>query len=270
MLMSLGKNATPGRHLPSPTCRSSTLHTIVPRSRAAPHCRARSILPTPRFRARRTGAASTSIRSPSCNSRNRRPTLRVAAKLSDGSPLLIDRKVGEGHVIVFTSAFDNSPITCRSQPVWLPFLDQTTHEMGGIGAAPGNYKVGSYVDLRTAKEKGVPVEIIGPGNKRVLTLSESAKATHFPVPVAGFLRYPPRQRPGRTGRGQSGPPRIRFHAHPTGDARIVEKYGYSLRSRSRRPRPTDNQREDTSELWWWVLAMLLFWRLRNRCWEIGI
>ena len=68
--------------------------------------------------------------------------------------------------LVFTSAFDNIANNLPLEPVWLPFLDQTTHEMGGIGTAPGNYKVGSFVELRTAKEKNVPVEIVGPDNKR--------------------------------------------------------------------------------------------------------
>ena len=76
-----------------------------------------------------------------------------------------------------------------SAPVWLPFLDQTTYEMGGIGTSPGNYKVGSFVELRTAKEKGVPVEIVGPGDKRLLTLAESTKAATFPIPVTGIFRH---------------------------------------------------------------------------------
>ncbi len=48
-------------------------------------------------------------------------------------------------------------------------------------------KVGSYVELRTVKEKNVPVEIVGPGDKRLLTLSESAKATTFQFPSEGFF-----------------------------------------------------------------------------------
>ena len=35
------------------------------------------------------------------------PDIRVAAQLSDGSPLLVDRQIGEGHVLVFASALDN-------------------------------------------------------------------------------------------------------------------------------------------------------------------
>ena len=107
--------------------------------------------------------------------------------MANGLPLLVDRKMGEGHVVIFASAFDNIANNLPLQPVWLPFLEQTTHEMGGVGTARGNYKVGSYVDLRTAKEKNIPVEIIGPDDKRLLTLAESSKAATFQFPSEGFF-----------------------------------------------------------------------------------
>ena len=59
--------------------------------------------------------------------------------------------------------------------------------MGGIGTGPGNYKVGSFADLRTAREKNVQVEVMGPGDKRLLSLAESAKARTFQFPSEGFF-----------------------------------------------------------------------------------
>ena len=50
---------------------------------------------------------------------------------------MVDRKVGEGHVLIFASAFNNIANNLPLQPVWLPFLEQTTHEMGGVGSARG-------------------------------------------------------------------------------------------------------------------------------------
>ncbi len=35
------------------------------------------------------------------------PDIRVAARLSDGTPLLVDRQVGGGHALVFLSPLDN-------------------------------------------------------------------------------------------------------------------------------------------------------------------
>src|SRR5262249_682031 len=92
------------------------------------------------------------------------PDVRIAARMANGLPLVVDRKVGEGHVLIFASGVDNVANNLPVQPVWLPFLEQTTHEMGGVGSGRGTYKVGSYVDLRTAREKNIPVEVIGEGD----------------------------------------------------------------------------------------------------------
>jgi len=74
------------------------------------------------------------------------------------------------------------------EPVWLPFLDQTTHEMGGIGTAPGNYRVGSFVELRTAREKTFPSRLSGPvpdGNdRRPVNAGGIDQGAHVPISIA--------------------------------------------------------------------------------------
>jgi hypothetical protein len=179
---------------------------------------------------------------------------RVAAKLSDGSPLLIDRKNGEGHVIVFASAFDNVANNLPIQPVWLPFIEQTTHEMGGIGAARTNYRVGSYVDLRTAAEQNVPVEIIGPDNQRVLTLSESAKATTYQFPTQGF--YDIRRANGREEMAAVNPDRREsdFTLLTQDTLNLWKNTGVG--SFSGTSAASAGNTEEHSEIWWWVLALL--------------
>jgi hypothetical protein len=179
---------------------------------------------------------------------------RVAARLTDGSPLLIDRKNGEGHVIVFASALDNVANNLPIQPVWLPFIEQTTHEMGGIGAARTNYRVGSYVDLRTVKEQNVPVEIMGPDNKRVLSLSESAKATTFQFPTQGFFDI--RRANGREEMAAVNPDRREsdFTLLTPDTVNLWKNTGVG--SSSGTSAASAGNKEQTSELWWWVLALL--------------
>ena len=180
---------------------------------------------------------------------------RVAARLSDGSPLLIDRKNGEGHVIVLASALDNVANNLPLQPVWLPFIEQTTHEMGGIGAARTNYRVGSYVDLRTVKEQNVPVEIIGPNDQRVLSLSESAKATTYQFPTQGF--YDIRRSNGREEMAAVNPDRREsdFTLLNPETVNLWKNTGVGSTSGTNAA-SAGNQKEETSELWWWVLALL--------------
>lgn len=179
---------------------------------------------------------------------------RVPARLSDGSPLLVDRKNGEGHVIVFASSLDNVANNLPIQPVWLPFIEQTTHEMGGIGAARTNYRVGSYVDLRTVREQNVPVEIIGPDNKRVLSLSESAKATTFRFPTQGFFDI--RRANGREEMAAVNPDRRESDFTPLTPDTVNLWKNTGVGSGSGTSAASAANKEQTSELWWWVLALL--------------
>jgi hypothetical protein len=180
---------------------------------------------------------------------------RVAARLSDGSPLFIDRKLGEGHVLVFASALDNVANNLPLQPVWLPFIEQTTHEMGGIGSARANYRVGSYVDLRTVKEKNVPVEIIGPDGKRVMSLSESAKATTFQFPTEGY--YDIRRANGREEMAAVNPDRREsdFTQLNPDTLNLWKNTGVGALSGTAAS-SAGNKNEEPSELWWWVVALL--------------
>jgi hypothetical protein len=254
VLMLLGKNATPGRHLPLADLQVMKLYTIVPDH--DPLLTVASVDTSyPSFsRAQNWGGVEfyqvVRLQLPQSS-----PDLRVAAKLSDGSPLFIDRKIGEGHVLVFTSAIDNIASNLPLAPVWLPFLDQTTAEMGGIGTAPGNYKVGSFVELRTAKEKGVPVEIVGPGDKRLLTLSESTKARAFQFPSQGFFDI--RRANGREELASVNADRREsdFAIIPAETVELWKNTGIAPKQ-GPATNSTENQRDDRSELWLYVLAML--------------
>lgn len=254
VLMMLGKNATPGRHIPLADLQVMGLHTIVPDHESLLTVASVDTSYPSFSRAQNWGGVEfyqvVKLQLPQAS-----PDTRVAATLSDGTPLFIDRKIGEGHVLVFTSAIDNIASNLPLAPVWLPFLDQTTAEMGGIGTAPGNYKVGSFVELRTAKEKGVPVEIVGPGDKRLLTLAESTRAATFQFPSQGFFDI--RRANGREELASVNPDRREsdFAIIPPETLELWKNTGVAPKQG---PATTSSagQRDDRAELWLYVLAML--------------
>jgi Aerotolerance regulator N-terminal/von Willebrand factor type A domain len=258
VLMTLGKNTTPGRHLPLADFQVMGLHTISPDHEAVMTV-ASADASYPAFaRAQNWGGVdffqAVKLQLPQAS-----PDVRVAAKLSDGSPLLVDRKIGEGHAIVFTSTFDNISNNLPIEPVWLPFIDQLTHEMGGIGVALGNYRVGSFIDLRTAQEKNVPVEIVGPGpggkDQRLLSLSESAKASTFQFPSQGFFDI--RRANGREELAAVNPDRREsdFTVIPPDTLESWKNTGVAPKTGSEGTLAPGTQ-QNNAELWWWVLAML--------------
>lgn len=111
---------------------------------------------------------------------------RVVARLSDQTPLLVEKKVGEGRVLVFTSAFDNVTNDFPLQPSFVPFVDQTARYLAGLEERGSTVQVNSFLELRSARERSIAVEIIDPDGKRPLSLAESTSAESFQVPREGF------------------------------------------------------------------------------------
>jgi hypothetical protein len=113
----------------------------------------------------------------------------VLAKLNDQTPLLLERQIGQGKVIVFTSTFDN---VSNDLPVhggyWVPFVLQTATYLGGGGAEqPVNVAVDSYVELRTGESKNAAAEVQDQDGKRALSLEEATTAKTYPLTREGFF-----------------------------------------------------------------------------------
>ena len=111
---------------------------------------------------------------------------RVAAKLSDQAPLLIDEQIGEGHVLVFCSTFDDLENDFPVHASFVPFIEQTARYLGRLDAGPASVQVGSFAELRDTKEKGAAVDVVDPKGERVLSLEEATKAQNIQFTVAGF------------------------------------------------------------------------------------
>jgi Aerotolerance regulator N-terminal/von Willebrand factor type A domain len=111
---------------------------------------------------------------------------RVVARLTDQTPLLLDRKIGEGHVLVLTSGLDDLTNDLPVQPVFVPFVKQTALYLSGTTDRGGSRIVDSDLELRTSKDQAVSVEIVDPAGRRPLTLQEATTAESYPLKSSGF------------------------------------------------------------------------------------
>jgi hypothetical protein len=111
---------------------------------------------------------------------------RVAARLGDDTPLLLDKQLGEGRVLVFSSTFDNVSNDFPLHASFVPFVEHTANYLARQDEGPANYTVGSYLDLRQAREKGAAVEVLDPKGDRALTLEEATRAQNMPLSMSGF------------------------------------------------------------------------------------
>lgn len=111
---------------------------------------------------------------------------RVAVRLQDGTPLVLEKPVGEGHVMVFASGFDNLTNDLPLHPVFVAFVERTLRYLSGGDARSGPHLVDDIVALRSSREQGVGVEVVDPSGRRPLSLQEAASAQSYPLTGVGF------------------------------------------------------------------------------------
>jgi hypothetical protein len=112
---------------------------------------------------------------------------RVLAKLSEGSPLLLERRIGEGNVLAYASSLDDRQNDFDLKPIYVAFVQEAVKYLAGGGVSqPVNLPVDSYVELRSGNEKGQNAEVLDPAGQRVLSIEEAATAPNFALSREGF------------------------------------------------------------------------------------
>ncbi len=113
---------------------------------------------------------------------------QVISRLTDQTPLLLEKKVGEGRILLLASGLDNLTNDFPLHPSFVPFVEQTSRYLAGIENRSGARVVDSFLDLRTAKEQSVGVEVIDPDGRRPLSLKEAATTQTYQLSRAGFYQ----------------------------------------------------------------------------------
>jgi hypothetical protein len=113
---------------------------------------------------------------------------RVVVRLSDQTPLLLDKNIGEGRVLLLTSGLDNLTNDFPLDPVFVPFIDQTARYLSGTESRASSRMVDSFLQLRSAKEQAISVEVVDPAGKRPLSLKEASSAQTYQLTEAGFYQ----------------------------------------------------------------------------------
>ncbi len=111
---------------------------------------------------------------------------RVIARLTNQAPLLLEKQVGEGRVIVFTSTFDNVGNDLPLHASFVPFVEEIARYLGGQQDGSTNVAVDSYIELRSAKERGAAIDVTEPDGTHPLSLKDATTAQTFQVTREGF------------------------------------------------------------------------------------
>jgi hypothetical protein len=113
---------------------------------------------------------------------------RILVRLGDQTPLLLEKHIGEGRVVLLTTGLDNVTNDFPQQPGFVPFIEQTARYLAASERQGGARPVDAYLELRNAKEKSQGVEVTDPEGRPALTLSEATSAQSFQLTKAGFYR----------------------------------------------------------------------------------
>ena len=184
---------------------------------------------------------------------------RVAARLVDGTPLLLDKQLGEGHIVLLASGLENLTNDLPLHPVFVAFVDRMARYLSGGERLSGARTVDSFVQLRTAAEPVgavASVEITDPEGHRPLSLSEARTAKSFRLEKAGF--YQMRFADGRDAVIGVNPDRRESNLEPL--AKDVQDL-WSGKSHSRAPELAGSESAEVKSrpvsLWWYVMLLAL-------------
>ncbi len=108
---------------------------------------------------------------------------RVIARLGDQTPLLLEKRIGQGRVLLLTSGLDNLTNDFPLHPEFVPFIEQTARYLAGTERQGGARTVDDYAEA---------LEVSDPERKRPPQLAEASKARSFQLAEAGYyhLRLP--------------------------------------------------------------------------------
>jgi hypothetical protein len=182
---------------------------------------------------------------------------RVGARLSDGTPFVLDKQVGLGHVLLLCSGLENLTNDFPLHPVFVAFVDHVARYLSGSERLSGTRIVDSFVQLRspgTQAEQG-SVEVMGPDGRRLLSLEQARSAEALRLESAGFYRV--RLVNGRDMVIGVNPDRRESDLQPLGQD-VQRLWSGSAGSAATAETASNVQQESKPmSLWWYVMLLAL-------------
>ncbi len=195
---------------------------------------------------------------------------RVALRLSDGAPLLAERTLGEGRIVLLASGLDDLTNDLPLHPVFVAFVDRLVRYLSGTEARSSARTVDEFVELRAGREHAVGVQVVDPLGRRSLSLAAAASSERLQLTHAGF--YEVHLANGRRDLIAVNPDRRESDLAPIPDDVLALWRGSASTSESAaraqappqtlagRAPPTPSAEPRTRsrhELWWYAMVLLL-------------
>jgi Aerotolerance regulator N-terminal/von Willebrand factor type A domain len=174
---------------------------------------------------------------------------RVIARLGDQTPLLLEKRIGQGRALLLTSGLDNLTNDFPLHPEFVPFIEQTARYLAGTERQGGAHLVDDYAEA---------LEVSDPEAKRPPQLGEAKSIHSFQLADAGY--YHLRLADGRQNEiaANADPKESNLDVIP--DELLALWQGKSGQSSEQAAAASHAQvtRKTPQSLWWYVLLLGLF------------
>ena len=158
------------------------------------------------------------------------PTIRLQtgdqllASFSNGSPLLLEERKGEGKLFVFASTLDNSTSDFPVHGGFVPFVASTGAYLAGEANHASSVIVGGAIELRRSKDQSASADVLNPYGKHAFPLSDATRIMSFMPNQEGFYDCSPRRRNSQAGGCRHRPARIEFGKDTQRDLNSLAQY----------------------------------------------
>jgi Aerotolerance regulator N-terminal/von Willebrand factor type A domain len=114
------------------------------------------------------------------------PGDQVLVSASNGAPLLLERHIGRGRVLLYTSDLGNEGNNLPVQPLFVGLMAQVARYLSGRGQLPAEETVGATLAL--GRSGGPAGQLIDPQGRTVLSLADTSRALTVKLDQTGFYQ----------------------------------------------------------------------------------
>jgi hypothetical protein len=186
------------------------------------------------------------------------PGATILARFDDGAPALVERRLGAGRILLWTSSLAIEWSDLPLKPVFLPFVHQMARHLSGYREPAPWLTVGEVLDPARTVVAGAADEVravVSPSGQRISLDPEGGDVVE--LEEQGFYEL--------RGEGQSGGPAATVAANvdlsesdltamdPTEMVAAVTGLAGGTAAGAEAAQMTDATRESTQRIWWYLL-----------------
>ncbi|MDZ7640295.1 MAG: BatA and WFA domain-containing protein [Bryobacterales bacterium] len=116
--------------------------------------------------------------------------LEVLARLGDRTPVLLEKRLGDGRILVLTSALDSASNDIPFHPIFVPFVERVSRYLSGLTARTASRRVDDFFEIRAPGATGAAAgyEVTSPSGTRLVSRSESLDTDGVLLEEPGFYK----------------------------------------------------------------------------------